>query len=146
MDISKFLKQQTSPPDPVDEVLYACVATELKDSVLKEGLWTKALADNGWDEQRAKADYVNMRVAQLREELQAQGAYQQKLLENPEIRARAGGLTDEEIEYLGNPLEADRYTREYGISKKKLEKAIKLGHIRAVVCRGVLWVRNERIA
>lgn len=147
MDIFSFLKQKGAAPDPTDELLYEYVASELKNSLLKEGLWTKSLADNDWNESRAKAQYVNMRIAQLKEELRAQVTYEkQSLLNDPTLRATAGGLDDEEIEYLGKPIEASIYTKNYGVSLKKLEKAIKLGQIRAVFSQGVLWVQNQEIA
>ena len=37
------------------------IANELTNSLLKQGLWTKALADSNWNEPQAKALYVKMR-------------------------------------------------------------------------------------
>jgi hypothetical protein len=56
------------------------------------------------------------------------------------------GLSDEEIEYLGKPIEATSYRKKYWISERKLSKAISLGKIRSVVCRGVLWVQDRKMA
>ena len=64
----------------------------------------------------------------------------------PVEEAAAFGLSDEEIEYLGNPIKADRYLKLYGVSQDKLSKAISLAKIRGVLCRGVLWVQHRKIA
>ena len=62
-----------------------------------------------------------------------------------EEEAAAFGLDEEEIEYLGYPIKAIHYLERYGISEEKLSKAIRLGKIRCVLCRGVLWVQNQKI-
>ena len=69
MNISDFLRDKGSPPSPTDEILYEFVATELSNSILKQGLWTKSLSDCDWDEKKAKALYVKMRILQLRKSL-----------------------------------------------------------------------------
>ena len=60
--------------------------------------------------------------------------------------AAAFGLSEEEIEYLGKPIKAIRYLEKYRASEGKLSKAISLGKIRGVLCRGVLWVQDRKIA
>ena len=60
--------------------------------------------------------------------------------------AMAFGLSKEEIEYLGKPIRADRYRKKYWVFESKLSKAISLGKIRGVICRGVLWVQDQKIA
>jgi DnaJ-class molecular chaperone len=65
---------------------------------------------------------------------------------SPVEEAAVFGLSEEEIEYLGKPLKAARYLKQYRISEDKLSKAIGLGKIRGVLCRGVLWVQDRKIA
>ena len=64
---------------------------------------------------------------------------------SPIEEAAAFGLSEEEIEYLGKPVKAARYLQQHRISEEKLSKAIGLGKIRGVLCRGVLWVQDRRI-
>lgn len=145
MDIFSFLREHGSPPSPTDEILYEFVAVELANSMLKQGLWTKALSDAEWDEKKAKSLYVKMRVAQLRSELLTQVAKQQALLSDPASEARAFGLSEEDIDYLRKPIKAIRYIEKYRVSKDKLSKAIGLGKIKGVLCGDVLWVQDREI-
>jgi hypothetical protein len=143
MDIFSFLRTNGYPPSPTDEILYEYVAAELSNSVIKQGLWTKALADSEWNEQKAKSFYVKMRVAQLRSELCTLAANRQTLSVDPAREARAWGLSEEEIEYLRMPIKAISYTEKHGVSKDKLSKAIGLGKIRGVIRGDVLWVEDR---
>lgn len=145
MDIFSFLREHGSPPSPTDEILYEFVATEIANSILKQGLWAKALSDNNWDEPKAKALYVKMRVSQLRGELLAEVKQREALLSDPKTEARSFGLSDEEIEYLGQPIKAIRHIKKYAISEGKLSKAISQGKIRGVLCRDILWVQDRKI-
>jgi len=61
-------------------------------------------------------------------------------------KAAALGLSDEDIDYLGKPIEAIDYRSKYWVSEEKLSKAIFLGKIRGVICRGTLWVQDRKIA
>ncbi len=63
-----------------------------------------------------------------------------------EAEAAAFGLSEEEIEYLGTPIKAIRHLEKYRVSEGKLSKAIGLGQIRGVLCRGVLWVQDRELA
>ncbi|MDD2609389.1 MAG: hypothetical protein PHX60_06780 [Giesbergeria sp.] len=146
MDIFSFLREHGSPPSPTDEILYEFVAGELANSMVKQGLWTKALSDAEWNESKAKSLYVKMRIAQLRSELLAHVAQQQALLSDPANEARAFGLSEEDIEYLRKPIKAIRYVEKYRVSKDKLSKAIGLGKIRGVLCGDVLWVQDREIS
>jgi len=143
MDILGFLRERGSPPDPTDEMLYEFIAAELANSVVKQGLWTKALSDANWDESGAKSLYVKMRVQQLRTELLRELTQSQALPTDPVAEARAFGLSEAEIEYLGRPVKAVLYIEKQRISKDKLSKAIGLGKLRAVLCREVLWVQDK---
>jgi len=146
MDIFSFLREHGSPPSPTDEILYEFVAAELTNSMLKHGLWTKALSDSNWDEAKAKALYVKMRISQLRSELLAEVIQRQTLLSDPKTEALSFGLSEKEIEYLGMPIKAIRYVKKYGMSEEKLSKAIGQGKIRGVLCRDILWVQDKKTA
>jgi hypothetical protein len=52
-----------------EEALYATVSDELRRGNIRPGLWAKALAEEGYDEQRAKARYLKLRVQSLRKEI-----------------------------------------------------------------------------
>ena len=65
---------------------------------------------------------------------------------DPVEEAAAFGLSEEEIEYLGRPIQAIRYCQKYRVSEKSVSKAIGIGKIRGVLCRGVLWVQDRKIA
>ena len=49
-----------------DEAVYEQVAREIDSGDLRPGLWVKALAAANGDEQKAKAEYVRLRAAQIR--------------------------------------------------------------------------------
>lgn len=51
-----------------DEQYYEAVARELSQGGMRPGLWTKALASCEYDEQRAKARYIQLRVESLKAE------------------------------------------------------------------------------
>jgi hypothetical protein len=65
-----------------EEALYAAVGEELRQGNIRQGLWAKALAEEGYDKQKAKARYLKLRVRSLRKEM-ADAAYQKQ------ARARA---------------------------------------------------------
>jgi len=50
-----------------DEKFYEEVARELQDKPMVRGLWTKAFAEMGGDDAKARAQYIKFRVAQLAE-------------------------------------------------------------------------------
>ena len=52
-----------------EEALYAAVGEEVRQGHVRQGLWAKALAEEGYDEQRAKARYLKLRVRSLRSEI-----------------------------------------------------------------------------
>ena len=56
--------------------------------------------------------------------------------------AKAGGLTDEEIEYLRKPARAVEYSARHSISMDAVQKLISSGKLRAVLCKDVLWVQD----
>lgn len=52
-----------------EEALYAAVSEEISRGQIRKGLWAKALAEEGYDDVRAKARYLKLRVRALRSEL-----------------------------------------------------------------------------
>ena len=66
--------QNSNPPARVivanagDDKFYDEVARELQEKQLVAGLWTKAYAEMGGDEAKARALYIKYRVANLKEE------------------------------------------------------------------------------
>ncbi len=145
MDIFQFLRDRDSPPSPSDELLYEFVAGELASSAVKQGLWTKALSESDWDEPKAKASYVRMRIVQLRDELKVEIARLQARTSGPDAEALSFGLSEDEIAYLGEPIKAVRYLEKYRTSKETVSKAIGLGKLRGVLCRDVLWVQDRPV-
>lgn len=85
-------------------------------------------------------DEVEIREAIKEEAVKARAAQ----LSDPATKARNCGLSEDEIAYLGTPIEAVRYVEKYKSSKEKLSKAISYGRIRGVMCRGVLWVQDRK--
>lgn len=69
MSILNRLRDALVVLDTTDEALYAVVAREIASGTLREGLWAKALAESQFDAEIAKAKYINLRVASLKQEL-----------------------------------------------------------------------------
>lgn len=69
MSIIKKLRDALVGPDTTDEVLYATVSREIALGTLREGLWARALADSQFDMATAKAKYISLRVASLKQEM-----------------------------------------------------------------------------
>lgn len=70
---------------------YETVAAEIQRKVLRPGLWTRAFAETGGDDAKAKALYIRLRVAELEEEeriLERQEAERRKSKEVEERRVR----------------------------------------------------------
>ncbi len=55
-----------------DETAYAIVDQEIQQGEFRRGLWTKALALNAYDENRAKAYYVKRRVKEIKADVRHQ--------------------------------------------------------------------------
>ena len=69
--ISLLFKHQTPAEissNAGDERFYEEVARELQEKPMNPGLWTKAFAEMGGDDAKARALYIKYRVAQLAEE------------------------------------------------------------------------------
>jgi TPR repeat protein len=72
-----------------DEMFYEAVAQEVLSGDIRPGLWVKCLADTGYNESKAKARYINLRVEILKREVielrrayEIQGRSRQQLIEN----------------------------------------------------------------
>ena len=53
-----------------EEMLYAEAMREIEQGIRRDGLWGKAIADSDGEETKAKAQYLNLRVQALKDELQ----------------------------------------------------------------------------
>ena len=144
MDIRQFWKRQSEPPSDLEESIYALVAMELANKELKPGLWAKALADNAWNEELAKAHYVRMRYEQLRTELSVTKG-KEVVETDPYREAAEFGLSAEEIRYLVKPIKAVRYLTKYGKQEYEVSQAVSKKKLTAVLKNGVLWVSDKPI-
>ena len=69
MRLLEFLNAHSHKNSKQEELLYEFVAAELEAGSLRKGLWVKALAETGFDNARARALYIKMRIASLQDEL-----------------------------------------------------------------------------
>jgi hypothetical protein len=147
VDILAFFSQRNRLPELEDELLYEFIAIELSEQQVKQGLWTKALADSDWNEPVAKAAYVKMRIEQLRIELapHVRAAASLHSISHSLREAKEYGLTDEDLSYLRNPIKAIKYLKKYKTSQEKVSRAIGLGKLRGVLRNEVLWVEPESV-
>ena len=53
-----------------EEQLYEIVAIEIDQGVLRPGLWAKAFAKSNGEENVAKANYIELRVQSLKDEIE----------------------------------------------------------------------------
>lgn len=65
------LERATIKATVPDEPLYDAVAAELVKRDIKPGIWAKAFAEAQGDNEKAKAAYIRLRVAQLKNEYAA---------------------------------------------------------------------------
>ena len=145
MHLFEFLNGRSDGTSKQEELLFEFVANELEEGTLSKGLWTKALAETNFDDTRARALYIKMRVASLHAELQEIAPHLKQL---DEARLRMTklleqGCSQEAIDYLGNPILAATYTRKCGVSTDKSNKAISVGKIKGCIVDGYLWVQDR---
>lgn len=136
MDLKDIISRLRGERALRDEEIYEFVGREVESGERRTGLWTKALAESGWDEKAAKARYVEYRVAQVKE-LVASGGIGKEIAEQQP--------PEKVIEYLGKAIRSDRYRRKYFISEGSLRHAISRGRIRAYQDGSTLWVEDKRI-
>ena len=146
MDIQKLLNLKGSAPSKIDEAVYELIALELSSNQVKQGLWTKALADSEWNESKAKSIYVKMRHNQIIDEIResSQKSYDPAISDARQV-AFEYGLTNEEIDYLNVPIKAIRYLDKYKKTKEQVLDAISKKKINAVMKNDVLWVTDKSI-
>jgi len=135
----------------LEEKLYEQVVHELSCGERRDGLWGKALANSDGVEVKAKALYIRYRVQAIKDEMEIHEAIKEEKvkvraaqLSDPATRAISCGLSEEDIEYLGTPIEAIRYVKKYRTNEEKVSKAISQGRIRGVISGGVLWVQDKK--
>lgn len=69
MGLFDSIKEALGKPSVTDEAYYEAVGREIAEGHVRPGLWVKALADSKYDEPRAKARYIELRVEALKSEL-----------------------------------------------------------------------------
>ncbi len=53
----------------LEEALYSQVTSEIKDGIIRDGLWAKAFAKSGGNELKARAIYCELRVQSIKDEI-----------------------------------------------------------------------------
>ena len=81
-----------------DQDYFDIVAGELQDRQVKPGLWTRAIAESGQDDGRARAAYIKLRIRELKEE--------------DEQQRKASEAASKNIEKLNKPQKARRASSE----------------------------------
>jgi len=99
-----------------EEALYTQAASELSRKQIRPGLWAKAFAESGGDEQKARARYIDLRVESIR--LEGGAAAEQMRFEL--LRAQ---IAQKESEKEQERLRKEAETRE--AAKKSAEEARK---------------------
>lgn len=146
MDIQKLISLKDSAPSKIDEAIFEIIAIELSSNQVKQGLWTKALADSEWNDAKAKSIYVRMRREQIFNEiLETSKNYTEPIDLNARKEATEYGLTNDEIEYLQVPIKAIRYVEKYKKSKEQVLEAISKKKLTAVMKNEMLWVSDKKI-
>ena len=69
MSISDLYMKSRISSRLLEEELYAEVLQELERGIRRDGLWAKAFAKSGANEEKAKALYIEFRVQALRDEI-----------------------------------------------------------------------------
>lgn len=70
MNFFNKLKLRKATDRLVEEQLYAEVLNELQYGVKREGLWVKAIAKSGGNEDQAKSLYIEFRVQSMKDDLE----------------------------------------------------------------------------
>ena len=68
MSILSKLRVKLAEGRRSEEKLYQQVNEEMEQGIIRDGLWTKAIAKSGGDEKRTKAHYITLRVQSLKDE------------------------------------------------------------------------------
>jgi len=123
-----------------EELMYKHILEEMKDGIVRDGLYAKALANSDGDEVRAKALYMKFRVQSIKDALNGQSylEYYEKLLKSSSKTTRKprGGKSKSQIE-------SDRKNILKGMEKlrkKREERQRKINEKRAATIKK----NNER--
>ncbi|MBD5801994.1 Sel1 repeat protein [Azoarcus sp. Aa7] len=99
MGLFDSIKAAISGSTAADEAYYEVVARELSNGSIRPGLWAKALAETGYDELKAKARYIQLRVevleaevGQLRNELESEERVRRQMLADEQHRMESDAL------------------------------------------------------
>ena len=119
--ISLLFKRKTSveiSSNSGDEKFYEEVARELQEKPMVPGLWTKAFAEMGGDDAKARALYIKYRVAQLAEEERvANLTHAEKVMMKEraarEVNEKALKKKEEERRILIQPFTFELFKKEY---------------------------------
>ena len=144
MGLREFLTGRPAITSTEDELLFEFVGLELERGEINRGLWTKALAETDFDDGKARARYVKLRVESLRKEFQDIAP---TLANRASTRQRLAnlleqGCTQEAIDYLGQPITAADYEKKYGKNRGEIQQAVSMRKIKGFVIEGRLWVQD----
>jgi hypothetical protein len=70
-----------------EEKIYAEVMREMKSNILRDGLWAKAMSEVNFDEKKAKAKYIKLRVQSIIDEITIHNENLNRKLEQETIEA-----------------------------------------------------------
>ena len=147
MNFLDYLESKGHLTSPEEELMYEFIAAEIETRDIRKGLWTKALTQNGWDEEKAKATYVKLRYSTLEKELH--DYIENRSRERKEQLALnallSNGLTQDDIDYLRNPISAESYQSKYRLSIEKIESLISKGRLKGAIVNGNLWVQDRKV-
>lgn len=101
-----------------DEAHYEYVSNEVSQGIIRPGLWAKALAITGHDENRAKGEYLKLRVEALKLEIRENSAQQSRFskeLENDSWPAYQRGDYPRAFEGFSSLAQKGQSTSQYFI-------------------------------
>ena len=81
MAILKTVREALFGPDTSDTEYYSYVAQEISSGFIDDGLWTRALAETQYDERKARARYITLRVSVIMREVASESAAHARLAE-----------------------------------------------------------------
>lgn len=84
MGLFDAIKNAISGSQISEEACYEHVSNEVAQGIIRPGLWAKALAITGYDENKAKAEYLKLRVEALKLEIRENSAQQSRFLKELE--------------------------------------------------------------
>ena len=81
MAILKTVREAPFGPDTSDTEYFSYVAQEISSGFIDDGLWTRALAETQYDERKARARYITLRVSVIMREVASESAAHARLAE-----------------------------------------------------------------